>query len=630
MKIQICSILFILSCWTGFSQADTFFVPLNLKKAYDSGTRAMTGEPGKNYWQNSADYKMEVEFDPTTRRLGGHSRINYYNNSPDTLREIVIHTFPNIFKEGSARDRDIEASDVSEGLILEMLRIGGDNIIENGDLLDKEEIYSEATFTTYPLATPLFPNEQMELEVLWEYILNNETHLRTGQTGDNSFMIAYFFPRVAVYDDIDGWNKYAYTGNTEFYNDFGDFEVKISVPENYVVWASGNLSNPSEVLQDKYYERYKLARQSQQKVIIIDSSDLGRDITPNQNNSWKFTATNIPDFAFATAKAYIWEARSLNLNQKNNKKLTIHTAYDPNSKDFERVNEFTKESIEFMTSVFPGVNFPYESHTVFNGLGMMEYPGMANDRSFEDLNRTRWLTHHETFHSYFPFLTGLNETKYAWLDEGLAMYGTNEYLRKINSPLKDKIGYQNFIDKIGYDSDFPIFAVSKYLKNPVYYNNSYPKATSFFLVLRDYLGQERFNSFIKNFIAIWKGKHPTALDFLFLFNNSTTEDLSWFINPWIFEFGYVDLSLGNLKTTGIGYEIVIENKGNYPVPIYLEITYSDGTVENVQQPLDIWKNNESLYIIPLETDKKIEKLVLQDISLIDANPENNVLNLKNR
>jgi hypothetical protein len=628
MKIQICSILLVLSCWTGFSQTDYFFVPLNLKKAYESGTRAMTGEPGKIYWQNSADYKMEVEFDPTTRRLGGHSRITYYNNSPDTLREIVVHTFPNIFKKGSTRDRDIAASDVSEGLSLKMLRIGNEKIIENGNILNKEGMYSEATFTTYLLATPLLPNEQMEIEVMWEYILNNATHLRTGQTGENSFMIAYFFPRVAVYDDIDGWNKYAYTGNTEFYNDFGDYEVEISVPENYVVWASGNLSNSSEVLQAEYYERYKLARQSLQKVSIVDSSDLGKDITPIKNNSWKYKATNIPDFAFATAKGYIWEARSLNLNPENNKKLTIHTAYHPNSKDFEKVNEFTKESIEFMTSVFPGVDFPYESHTVFNGLGMMEYPGMANDRSFEDLNRTRWLTHHETFHSYFPFLTGLNETKYAWLDEGLAMYGTNEYLRKINSPLKDKIGYQNFIDKIGYDSDFPIFAVSKYLKNPVYYNNSYPKATSFFLVLNDFLGQEKFNLFIKKFLTAWKEKHPTALDFLFLLNNSTSEDLSWFINPWIFEFGYVDLSVGNLKTTDNGYEIVIENKGNYPAPIYLEITYSDGTIVKEQKQLDVWKNNTSSYIISLETKKKIEKLILKDISLIDANTENNKLQIK--
>ncbi|WP_300435500.1 M1 family metallopeptidase [Christiangramia sp.] len=574
---------------------------------------------------------MEIIFDPDTRELNGSSKISYSNNSPDTLSEIVIHTFPNIFKSGSARDRDIYDSDVSKGLILEELKIGNELVINNVKNQNGKQIYSEATFTVIPLKIPMLPNSKTELVVVWNYTLNKETHLRTGQTSDTGFMIAYFFPRIAVYDDIDGWNKYAYTGNTEFYNDFGDFEVEISVPENYLVWATGQLTNPSEVLKDKFYERFKAAQKSEQKIAIVDFSDIGKDITLSKtDNTWKYSAKKVPDFAFATAKNYIWGARSVDVNRESDRLLTIHTAYDPKSKDFKKVNEFTKESIEYMTSVFPKVDFPFENHTVFNGLGMMEYPMMANDRSFEDLHRSRWLTHHETFHSYFPFLTGLNETKYAWLDEGLAMYGTNEFLRSINSPLKDEIGFQNFDGRIGYDSDFPIFAVSKYLKNPTYYNNSYPKATAFFLVIREYLGQEEFTSFIQKFVSVWKGKHPTALDFLFLLNESTPEDLTWLIKPWIFEFGYVDLSIGNVTSTEEGYKINIENKGNYPVPVYLDVTYKDGTTANILRPVRVWQNGEKNFLISLGTNKEIQKLVLRDISLIDANPGNNIFTFKTR
>jgi len=626
MKFQLFLVLFILSVWAGFSQDDSFFMPLNLKETYENGTRAMNGEPGDNYWQNSADYDMEISFDPEKRALNGSSKIRYYNNSPDTLREIVIHTFPNIFKKGSARDRDIAGSDASDGVGLQELKIGDEVIVENGKFNHQIQVYSEATYMAIPLKNALLPNEQIEISVNWNYILNNETHLRTGQTSDTGFMVAYFFPRIAVYDDIEGWNKYAYTGNTEFYNDFGDYKVSIEVPQNYLVWATGQLNNPSEVLNDTYYQRYKSAQSSELKISIIDSSDLGKAITKGeQSNSWIYIANEVPDFAFAIARDYLWEARSLDVNSGNDEKLTIHTVYDPASEDFEQVNEFTKESIEFMTSVFPKVDFPYSNHTVFNGLGMMEYPMMANDRSFEDLHRSRWLTHHETFHTYFPFLTGLNETKYAWLDEGLTMYGTNEFLRHIDSPLKDDIGFQGFTDKIGYDSDFPIFATSRYLKNPTYFNNSYPKATAFYLILSDFIGEENFVSFIQKFVDTWKGKHPTAMDFLNLLENSTTEELGWLIKPWIFEFGYVDLSIEDLIKTDKGYKVEIKKKGNYPAPIYLEIRYTDGTSMEISESLEIWQNSNSSYVVPLETDKKIKEIVLKDISLIDANPENNVL-----
>ncbi len=604
-------------------QDNLFFEPINFKTARENGTRTTNGEPGQNYWQNSADYWMKVGFDPSNREVKGYSKIIYKNNSPDSLREIVIHTYPNIFKKGNARDVNVESADIVEGMVLESLKIGGNTLIQGSDSEQSGQRFSKGTYSVFPLNQLLLPHQQIEIEVEWHFILNKETHLRVGQTGPTGFMIAYFFPHIGVYDDIDGWIKYAYSGQSEFYSDFGNFEVEVSVPQEYLVWSSGSLQNPSEVLQNKYYNRYQRALESSEKVKIIDTSDLGKNITKAQSNIWKFKASKVPDFAMAIAKDYLWDSRTI--GDVEEERVTINTVYDPNSKDFAKVNDFTAESIAFMTNVFPKIAFPFRNHTVFNGLGMMEYPGMANDKSFEDLDKTRWLTHHETFHSYFPFMTGLNESKYAWLDEGLTMFGTNEYLRAIDSPLKDWIGYQSFVDIIGFDSDFPIFASSKLLKNPVYYNSSYPKPTSFFIVLQEHMGNDRFTSFIQQFAKIWKGKHPSAMDFLFLLDRYTGKDLRWLIKPWIYDFGYVDLSIDKLTKTDSGYEVTLVNHGNYPVPIHMEITFVDGTAIQQTESVEIWKGGVTDYTVIISTDKIIEKLVLKDISLIDASPDNNVL-----
>lgn len=623
MRVAFHLLLLFLTYNFSFGQSISFFEPINFKTARENGTRTANGEPGQNYWQNSADYSMKVDFDPAKRKLKGYSKIIYKNNSPDSLQEIVIHTYPNIFKKGSARDVNVKSADVMEGMTLESLKIGGNTLIQNDGSGQNGERFSKGTYSVFPLNQPLLPNKQIEIEVDWHFTLNKETHLRVGQTGPTGFMIAYFFPHIGVYDDIEGWNKYAYSGQSEFYSDFGDFEVEVKVPQDYLVWSSGSLQNPTEVLQKEYYERYHKALESSEKVKIVDASDVGKNITETGNNTWKFKAGNVPDFAMAIAKDYLWDARTI--GDVEEECVTINTVYDPNSKDFERVNDFTAESITFMTNVFPKIVFPFRNHTVFNGLGMMEYPGMANDKSFEDLDRTRWLTHHETFHSYFPFMVGLNESKYAWLDEGLTMFGTNEYLRVIDSPLKDWIGYQSFKGIIGFDSDFPIFATSKLLKNPVYFNSSYPKTTSFFIVLQEYMGKDGFTSFIQKFAQIWKGKHPTAMDFLFLLDKYTGENLRWFIKPWIYDFGYVDLSIDKLKETDSGFEVTLGNRGNYPAPVHLEITYADGTVDHKTNSVEVWKHGATDYTITISTDKNIERLVLRDISLIDANPNNNIL-----
>jgi hypothetical protein len=212
-----------------YSQPKGYFVPINIQKAYSKKTRSFDGKPGIVYWQNRSDYKIKVALNPKSLLLEGEETITYLNNSPDTLKRIIFHLFPNMYKKGNMRDSDIDPADESDGLVIDKMAINGKEISTN---LNSEFIYVEHTLLRLNLATPLKPQKQISIDISWHYLLNKGSQIRTGEVDSTSFFIAYFFPRIAVYDDIDGWNYYKYTGDSEFYNDYGNFDVSVSIPKN--------------------------------------------------------------------------------------------------------------------------------------------------------------------------------------------------------------------------------------------------------------------------------------------------------------------------------------------------------------------------------------------------------------
>src|SRR5882757_4248163 len=215
-------------------------VPTNLKATYTKGTRSANGKPGINYWQNRGDYDIAVNFDPATRLLSGTETITYFNNSPDTLKEILFKLYPNLYKKGSPRLMKINDEDAGDGVKIEKMSVGG--VAQNVSTL-------RINGTELPVKiAALLPKQQLQVSIIFSYTLNKGSHIRTGQVDDGAYFIAYYFPRIAVYDDIDGWNHNPYLGTQEFYNDFCNFKTAITVPKNYIVWATGDLKNCSEVL----------------------------------------------------------------------------------------------------------------------------------------------------------------------------------------------------------------------------------------------------------------------------------------------------------------------------------------------------------------------------------------------
>ncbi|MBN1154612.1 hypothetical protein JXB12_06775, partial [candidate division KSB1 bacterium] len=334
--------------------ADGLYLPRNIRAAYEKQTRSMDGLPGPDYWQNRADYKIDIDFDPETRILTGQETISYENASPDTLSELYFHLFPNYFKKGMKRDYSIDPDDEGEGIVIEKLIIDGFDYNGSTDNMFVRHIH---TLMKVRLADSLLPGESLNAQISWHYRLNENSHMRTGVVDSTSFFISYFYPRIAVYDDIDGWNAFYYTGTAEFYNDFGDYEVSIEVPDGYVAWATGVLNNPEDVLEETYLKRYRMSQNSDDIVHIVDSTEVNDKITrSNGRNTWRYSAQNVSDFALGLSDHYLWDAVSLAVDgDPNGRRVVIHAAYDRSSDDFYQVAAIARRAIDFMSHRIPGV-----------------------------------------------------------------------------------------------------------------------------------------------------------------------------------------------------------------------------------------------------------------------------------
>ncbi|MFC7669168.1 hypothetical protein ACFQT0_18770 [Hymenobacter humi] len=307
---------------------------------------------------------------------------------------------------------------MGEGVTISALTI-------NGEVFDVKKLAIEATNMTVPLHRAIASRQAATVRVSYSYTLNKGSHQRTGEVEPGAAFVAYFFPRIAVYDDIDGWNKLAYTGDQEFYNDFCNFKAAITVPKDFVVWATGDLKNADQVLTKKYAQRLQDAERKDAVAAIITADDAKRrDITaPNAQNTWRFEARNVTDFVFATSDHYVWKSTSLVVDPATQRRTRVDAVYNPKHKDFEEVIDFSRKTVEAMSYTFPKWPFPYAHETVFDGLDQMEYPMMVNDNPTETRKDAIELTDHEIFHTMFPFYMGINETKYGWMDEGWATIG---------------------------------------------------------------------------------------------------------------------------------------------------------------------------------------------------------------
>lgn len=589
----------------------------SFKKAVENNTRTMGGLPGSKYWQNKAAYKLKINFQPRTRLLEGDVEIVYKNNSPDTLHEIWFKLYPNIYKKGTFRKSKIAKKDLGDGVQIKRAEMDG-NLLGSSDLITDG--------TNMKIATQdLLPGKEMTFKFSYQYILNEGSHLRTGRVDDGSFFIAYFFPRIAVYDDIDGWNKYPYTGEEEFYNDFCDFKADIKVPRNYTVWATGDLTNKKKVFRGYINDLVEKAEKSDTIIDVISEEAIkSNSITKGKNNVFKFEAKNVVDFAFALSDHYIWKSTSLMVDSLTKRRTRVDAVFNPRHKDYYEVIDFAKKTVDGMSFKFPSWPFPYNHMTVFDGLDQMEYPMMANDNPTKTREDGITLTSHEIFHTMFPFYMGTNETKYGWMDEGWATIGEWKLSAFIDETFIDDYGVQPVAQTSGREDDTPIMTLTSKLKGAGTFTNSYPKPALGYLFVEELLGEELFRTALHYYIKNWNGKHPQPLDFFNCINYAGGKDLNWFWKRWFFEDGITDLGIiGVDKDNKDSYLVKIENKSNKPLPVHLTFHFADGTFEKLNSSIAVWENGKQQISIPFSSKKQVKKVVLGDVYIPDSSKKDN-------
>ena len=596
---------------------ETLPVPRNIQAAFDSGTRSTSGAPGKNYWQNFATYDLRVRFDPTTRMVKGEAELVYTNRSPDTLREILFKLYPNLYKQGVPRLVNIEPGDLTEGVQISQL-------IVNGEAQKPTDIREQGTNMSVRIK-PLLPQQTIQFSIAYNYILNQTSHMRTGAIDSSAWFVAYFFPRIAVYDDLDGWNRHPYLGTQEFYNDFCDFKMAITVPKDYVVWATGDLTNCAEVFAPTYCQRIATAEKSDDVTNIIDSVDLetGNITAQRPENTFHFEAKNVTDAVFAISKQYLWKSSSLVVDKGTGRRTRVDAVFHPRHRDYYEVIDFARKTVEAMSFRFPRWPFPYSHETIFDGLDQMEYPMMVNDNPVEDRAEAIELTDHEIFHTMFPFYMGTNETKYGWMDEGWATTGEWLISPMIDSSIVDDYGVGPYESSAGTESDLPIMTPTTQEYGVSMFINSYPKPALGYLYVKDLLGDDLFYQALHHYIRDWNGKHPMPYDFFYSMNAGAGRNLNWFWKRWFFDDGMPDLAIVKYSSNKKEHLVLVESKGSKPVPVDLTVTFADGSTQKIHHSIAVWEKGEQTVKIRFASSKVVKNLVLGSTYVPDVDKKNN-------
>ncbi|MFC5624496.1 M1 family metallopeptidase [Algoriphagus winogradskyi] len=597
---------------------------INRKGTY---TRSASGKPNVGYWQNKADYQIAVTLDDSTHTLAGNITLTYTNNSPESLDFIWMQMEQNRFTEDSrgTLTTPIQGNryngDVDGGYEITNLqaKVGSKGSVSTKHIDSdtrmqvwfNEPIPAKGGTATvsmdFSFKVPVEGMDRMgrlEVEDGWIYAF------------------AQWYPKVAVFDDVEGWNVEPYLGAGEFYLEYGDFDYKVTVPYDHIVVGSGELLNPKEVLSKELQNRYAKAKDSDTTVMLITAEELGNtELTrPKQEGTvtWHFAIENSRDVAFATSKAFIWDAAKINL--PSGKKILAQSAYPKESNGIEawsRSTEYSKASIEHYSEMW--FEFPYATATnVAADIGGMEYPGL-NFCSYNSKGAGLWgVTDHEFGHNWFPMIVGTNERRYAWMDEGFntfinhystLAFNEGEYPSNLNQTRR----YVNFFTsetREGIDT-YP---------DVVNINNlgmlAYNKPAMGLLLLREYvLGHERFDNAFKSYIKTWAYKHPQPTDFFNHIENVAGENLSWFWQGWFYGTGNIDLGVSAVVPYAGNYVVVLANKGDMPMPVLLEVTFEDGTTERKMLPVEIWQRGDTWNYL-LKTDKKVKSVVIDPDKLL--------------
>jgi hypothetical protein len=586
-------------------------------KAYAAHTRDSSGAPGPRYWQQRVDYKIDATLDAPSAILHGAEHITLHNTSPDSLKQVVLRLYQNYFK--AETERNDYVTDVTDGITIERLSINGAVI----SLTDPRSYRLNARLATVTLPSPAPPNTDIAIETAWHFTVPNVDTTRRGERmgrfGNYLYQIAQWYPQVAMYDDLRGWDLDQYLGYAEFYNQFGSFDARITVPGGWLVGATGHLENPEEVLSARTRERLALAMNVDTTVHVVTAAERGSSATAaGPTLTWHFTAPMVNDFAFATSRDYVYDATHANIPGKSAIPVSVlflpqHTAYTTNN-----TAAFGRFALEQHSKfVFP---YEFSQGTIADGPETgMEYPMIIFSGS------SLGVTIHEFGHQWFPMTVGSNETRHGWMDEGFDNY-IDAFAEAAHNktPVNLAAGGAGYLRIAGNELEAPMMWPTDYA-GPYAGTATYTKVSLALYALGAIVGDSAAHRAFANYAVTWKFRHPTPWDFFMSMNHLLGQNLDWFWFQWFFTNYTVDQSIESVTIVRNTATIVVHDKGEMAMPVILRVEYTDGTSATVAKPADIWfSGNRSVAVaFPLH-GKAIKSVTLDpDNRFQDVNRANN-------
>ena len=597
--------------------------------------RTASGKPGPKYWQNEADYQIEVQLDTTTHTFTGSVTIDYLNNSPEELEFVWLHMEQNRFTPDSRGTLTTPvrgnrySGNVDGGFkIRNVVATSGRNHETRDYLVDdtRMQIFFDQPISAY--------GGRATISMDFSFKVPESGMDRMGRLKVEDgyiYALAQWYPKVAVLDDVEGWNIRPYLGAGEFYLEYGDFDYKITVPYDHIVVGSGKLLNRDEVLSQTLQDRWDQALESDETVFLIHENEIkSYNLTRPKTSgtiTWHYRIENARDIAFATSNSIIWDAARMNLeNGTVGLAQSIYPRESAGQQAWGRSTEYTKAAVEFYDKTY--FNYPYSTAiNVACHVGGMEYPAVSFCH-YQARGQSLWgVTNHEFGHNWFPMIVGTNERKHVWLDEGINTF-INHYATKAFNNGEYPATLDQTRRYISWLTSETREAITTYPDVTNLRNlgmTGYRKPGIGMVLLREYIiGPERFDPAFKAYINRWAYKHPQPRDFFNTIENVTGEDLNWFWKGWFYGTGNIDLSIASAQKVQGGYLVNLQNNGQIPMPVLMKITYDDQTSEEVKLPVEIWQRGNQ-WTFMHTTDQNINSILIDPNKILpDINGSNDV------
>ncbi|MDQ2889028.1 MAG: M1 family metallopeptidase [Gemmatimonadota bacterium] len=626
-------------------------IPLTnmIRRAWAAGTRDSTGRPGRNYWQLWNDYTINARFDAPTSTVSGSERVVVHNNSDSAMRTIVLRLDQNIYRANVPRAETVP--EITEGMVVTRLSVDGANV----DLTDRsnaagrsprgtpqpplthpEAVGMTQTVATIRLPSPIAARATTTIEAEWHFrvpLSEGVRGLRMGRWGDSLYQVAQWYPRVAMFDDLRGWDTDPYLGPSEFYNNYGHFDVKIDMPAGWLVGSTGVLQNPEQVLTASAREKLSHVLQSDSTINIVsaDERGAGKSTAAGDRLVWHFVADTVGDVAWGTSDRFVWDATRATIPGKG--VVPVNIFYEPgHSKQYAAAGPTVRHALEFYSKLW--MPYAYPLLTMVDGPeGGMEYPMF--------IMSSTGASDHETGHQWWPMMVGTNETWYGFMDEGF-----NQYMNRLSR--FDRLGQTPNVDSLGQsygrisgdEREAPLMWDANY-GGPRYSFQAYGKAPLMLSMLGGIVGDSAVWHAMSGYAKAWRFKHPTPWDYALFMDNALHKDLGWFWYYWLFTSESVEGSISSVNTVGNRTTVTVHQAGGMPSPVVLEVKFAptgpairsmtnarmtDANTAVVTWPVDVWFNGNRSFDAVLDFGgRQIQSITLDPGRRFpDRDPSDNV------